>query len=80
MNPEENNSNKLLFKIGIIIIIVVISFVVKQSSPSFWKSRKTNNQTWQKINADMNKSLDELDEITNKLAAHLQKIILLKVY
>lgn len=70
MNPEENNSNKLLFKIGIIIIIVVISFLWLSNLRQVFESQeKTNNQTWQKINADMNKSLDELDEITNKLSA-----------
>lgn len=68
-NDEQNYKKTLLFKLGIIIIIAVIFFLWLASLRSVLKNNQdSNNETWRKINQDVNNSLNDLDKIVNNLS------------
>ncbi len=71
MNYDEPNYKKsLVLKFSIIIIIAVIFFLWLANLRNVLESnQRNNNQVWQKITEDIDKSLNRLDEISNDLAS-----------
>lgn len=71
MNQDEQNYKKaLIFKIGIIVIIVVIFFLWLANLRNVLEdNQEGNNQTWKKITEDIDNSLNRLDDISNDLAS-----------
>lgn len=69
-NNEQDYSKAIIFKIGILLIIVVVLFLWLASLHNVLESNSAaNNEIWQKINKDVNDSLKNLDETVGSLAS-----------
>jgi len=75
MNPEEVNYKKaLLFKIGIVVIIVAIFFLWLANLRNVFATKQiTTDSTWEKISSDMDKTFKDAEANFSDAASSTDK-------